>query len=78
MVAKGEGEGVGREKFYFHHTEHSTVFKVLLHVDMISFGLDNQHGVSERADIYLFMCLVFLGPHPQHMEVPILGIKLEL
>ena len=22
--------------------------------------------------------LVFLGPHPQHMEVPRLGVKLEL
>ena len=34
--------------------------------------------------IYLFVCLfvylftVFLGPHPQHMEVPRLGVELEL
>ena len=30
--------------------------------------------------VFLFVCLVlfFLGPHPQHMEVPRLGVKLEL
>ena len=27
---------------------------------------------------YLFIYLVFLGPHPRHMEVPGLGVKLEL
>ena len=27
---------------------------------------------------YFFFFLVFLGPHPQHMEVPSLGVKLEL
>ena len=28
--------------------------------------------------IYLFIYLVFLGPHPWHMEVPRLGAELEL
>ena len=34
--------------------------------------------------IYLFVCLfvylfiIFLEPHPQHMEVPRLGVKLQL
>ena len=27
---------------------------------------------------YLFLIFVFLGPQPQHMEVPRLGIELEL
>ena len=25
-----------------------------------------------------FFCFCFLGPHPQHMEVPRLGVELEL
>ena len=28
--------------------------------------------------IYLFIYLVFLGPHLQHMEVPRLGVRMEL
>ena len=28
--------------------------------------------------IYLFSSFVFLGLHPQHMEIPGLGVKLEL
>ena len=27
---------------------------------------------------FIFFFLIFLGPHPQHMEVPRLGVKLEL
>ena len=30
------------------------------------------------ARIYFFIYFVFLGPHPQHMEVPRLGVELEL
>ena len=26
----------------------------------------------------LFVCFLFLGPHPWHMEVPRLGVRLEL
>ena len=29
-----------------------------------------------RVEIYLLVCL--LGPHPQHMEVPRLGVESEL
>ena len=28
--------------------------------------------------IYIFFFLVFLGPHPWHMEVPRLGVESEL
>ena len=28
--------------------------------------------------IYLFVCLVFLGPHQQHMELCRLGVESEL
>jgi len=28
--------------------------------------------------ILFFVCVCFLGPHPQHIEVPRLGVKLEL
>ena len=28
--------------------------------------------------IYIYFFLVFLGLHPQHMEVPSLGVELEL
>ena len=31
-----------------------------------------------RACVFLFFFLCFLGPQPQHMEVPRLGVKLEL
>ena len=29
-------------------------------------------------DIYLFICLVFLGPYRRHVEVPRLGVESEL
>ena len=29
-------------------------------------------------DVHSFFFFVFLGPHPQHVEVPRLGVKLEL
>ena len=28
--------------------------------------------------VCLFICFVFLGLHPQHMEVPRLGVEMEL
>ena len=28
--------------------------------------------------LFLFVCFVFLGLHPQHMEVPRLGVEMEL
>ena len=31
-----------------------------------------------RLFFFFFFFLVFLGPHPQHMEVPRLGVELEL
>ena len=27
---------------------------------------------------FVLLCFAFLGPHPQHMEVPRLGVELEL
>ena len=27
---------------------------------------------------FVLFCFVFLGPHPQHMEVPRLGVELEV
>ena len=35
-------------------------------------------GTSALHFIYLFIYFVFLGLHPWHMEVPMLGVKLEL
>ena len=35
-------------------------------------------GRSKAATIYLLIYSVFLGPHPQHMEVPRLGVESEL
>ena len=34
------------------------------------------HMVSSKEFFFFFFC--FLGPHPQHMEVPRLGVKSEL
>ena len=31
-----------------------------------------------KNSFYLFISLVILGPHPWHMEVPRLGVELEL
>ena len=31
-----------------------------------------------RFRVFLFLSVVFLGPHSQHMEVPRLGVELEL
>ena len=28
--------------------------------------------------LFMYVCIVFLGPHLQHMEVPRLGVELEL
>ena len=33
---------------------------------------------SENVHFFFFSCLVFLGPHLQHMEIPTLEVKLEL
>ena len=35
-----------------------------------------QHGRLKKAHPLLFV--VFLGPHPWHLEVPRLGVELEL
>ena len=43
----------------------------------ISFSLKGNHC----SNVYIFACLLFfcfLGLHPQHVEVPRLGVKLEL
>ena len=29
-------------------------------------------------ELFIYLFIVFLGPHPQHMEVPRLGVKSEL
>ena len=42
---------------------------------LIGFNFD---GCGDRAFCYLFIYLVFLGPHQRHMEVPRLGVQLEL
>ena len=34
-------------------------------------------GRSRKQPVCLFVCL-FLGPHPQHMEIPRLGVELKL
>ena len=34
--------------------------------------------VNVMCIIYLFIYFCFLGPHPQHIEVPRLGVELEL
>ena len=34
------------------------------------------HYITERIFFFFFFC--FLGPHPQHMEVPRLGVELEM
>ena len=37
------------------------------------------HYVTKYKLFYIFfLSLVFLGPHPRHMEVPRLGVELEL
>ena len=47
-----------------------------LHKGMKSTENDNCIG---RYDIFLFLFFFsFLGPHPQHMEAPMQGLKLEL
>ena len=33
---------------------------------------------APKAEFFFFFFLVFLGPHPQHMEVPRLGVESEL
>ena len=40
---------------------------------------DSSGTVVVSALLYIYFCLChFLGPHPQHMEVPRLGVKSEL
>ena len=34
--------------------------------------------ISKRFVFVLFVCFCFLGPHSQHMEVPMLGVELGL
>ena len=35
-------------------------------------------SIGSKVDLFFFFFLVSLGPHPRHMEVPRLGIELEL
>jgi len=42
------------------------------HIPSFFFFLTHKHAIS-----FLFF-LVFLGPHPQHVDVPRLGVELEL
>ena len=48
-----------------------------LPIDHISLGLKQHDFTILFLFIYLFI-LVFLGPHPGHMEVPRLGVESEL
>ena len=33
---------------------------------------------NNQGFVCLFACFVFLGPYPRHMEVPRIGVELEL
>ena len=46
--------------------------------DVSSFGYILRSGIAELHGSSVFLFFVFLGPHPQHMEVPRLGIQSEL
>ena len=35
-------------------------------------------GFKGEKFLFLLLFFVFLGPHPRHMEVPSVGVKLEL
>ena len=41
-------------------------------------GFRGSKNVLECFSIILFFFFFFLGPHPLHMEVPRLGVELEL
>ena len=34
--------------------------------------------LASRTALCVLFCLVFFGPHPQHMEAPKLGVEFEL
>ena len=36
--------------------------------------LQNTYLIRDYIYIYVFLSFVFLGPHPQHMDVPRLGV----
>ena len=46
-------------------------FAVNLHGCVIFFSIAHQPG-------FFFVLFCFLGPHPRHMEVPRIGVELEL
>ena len=39
---------------------------------------EREKPFSPPVSLLFFFCFVFLGPNPQHMEVPRLGVELEL
>ena len=41
-------------------------------------GTSVYHGCGQKKILSFFLFFGFLGPHPRHVEVPRLGVKLEL
>ena len=37
-----------------------------------------EETVFPHCIFFFFLCFFFLGPHPRHMEIPRLGVELEL
>ena len=44
----------------------------------VTSSIPDTTGVSHTASFFFFFFWSFLGPHPQHMEVPRLGVESEL
>ena len=49
------------------------VIKLLLFVNLIVYKMVSQYTIS-----FFFFLFFLLGPHPQHMEVPRLGVESAL
>ena len=61
------------------------VFSVCIHIHLYIHGLYNKFQLTQQLLGILVVLLfalsflfVFLGPHLQHMEIPWLGVQLEL
>ena len=55
---------------------------IVIHLVEILIGFDfvmvTERKFSSRTQIFFFLFIAFLGPHPRHMEVPGLRVELEL
>ena len=56
----------------------TSLFFLKFNTDIMVFITHSLYLICSTSVLFFFFCFCFLGPHLQHMEVPRLGVELEL